>query len=192
MGKAVWPIIGLIVASLLVACNNAAPNPAPDAAATPTIPATFDVEPPADTSEMTIVRLESDPPGALVLLREADGERFLVVGIGNFEAQAIAMKMQRVAFFRPLTHDLLNSMITHLGGEVVRVVITELRAETFFGRVDVRRNGEIVEVDSRPSDAMALALRAGVPIFASESVLRDAGFVPDQLDERPGQVAISR
>ena len=192
MGKLISLIVGLLGAALLLGCGNEALDPTPKAAANPTAPAAFDIEPPEDASEMTIARLESDPPGALVLLQEVDGERFLAVGIGNFEAQAIAMRMQRVIFFRPLTHDLLNSMITHLGGEVVRVVITELMADTFFGRVDVRRDGEIVEVDSRPSDAMALALRAGVPIFASESVLRDAGFIPDQLDDRPGQVAMGR
>lgn len=141
-------------------------------------------------SEVKISKLESSSLGADMLLKEVGGDRFLSIGIGIFEARSIARGIQHAVFSRPLTHDLMHSVITHLDAEVLAVAVTELKSDTFFGKVYVLWNGEVVTLDSRPSDAIALALRAGVKIFVSEAVMQDAGFIPQRLNQQPGQVAV--
>ena len=115
----------------------------------------------------------------VVMLKEKTAQRYLPIWIGHFEADAIAIPMQNVPVSRPLTHDLLGSVITSLGGKVTQVVINELADETFFAKLIIDDNGRHVEVDSRPSDAIALAIRAKVPIFVEDAVLDQAGMVFD-------------
>src|SRR5262249_2156866 len=107
----------------------------------------------------------------VVMPREKPGQGYLPIWIGHFEADAIAIPMQNVPVSRPLTHDLLGSVITSLGGKITQVVINELADETFYAKLIIDDNGRHVEVDSRPSDAIALAIRAKVPIFVEDAVL---------------------
>jgi len=107
----------------------------------------------------------------VIVLQEKKGEKTLPIWIGLFEAQAIALALENVKPPRPLTHDLAKSLIEKLRGKVDRVVISDLRNNTFYARIVMRQNGENFQVDSRPSDAIALALRLKVPIFIEEMVL---------------------
>ena len=113
----------------------------------------------------------------VVMLKEKTAQRYLPIWIGHFEADAIAIPMQNVPVSRPLTHDLLGSVIAALGGKVTQVIINELADETFYAKLIVDADGRHVEVDSRPSDAIALAIRAKVPIFVEDAVLDQAGMV---------------
>jgi bifunctional DNase/RNase len=123
----------------------------------------------------------------LIVLKEQGGNRYLPIWIGAFEAEAITIKLQGAVLARPLTHDLLLRCINQLGGEVQRVVITDLRQDTFYANIYVRRNGEEIAIDSRPSDAIALAVRAGVPVFVADTVMEVAASEPDPSPwlERP-------
>ena len=113
----------------------------------------------------------------VVMLKEKQSSRYLPIWIGHFEADAIAIPMQNVPVQRPLTHDLLGGVIQQLGAKLTQVVINELSDETFYAKLVLDFDGRHVEVDSRPSDAIALAIRAKVPIFVEESVLDQAGMV---------------
>lgn len=113
----------------------------------------------------------------IVLLKETETERYLPIWIGHGEADAIAMRLQRSTVLRPLTHDLLASVITELGGNVQYIVVNDLNDNTFYARIAIERDGELQLVDSRPSDAIALAVRTSVPIYAEESVVEKAGIV---------------
>ncbi len=115
----------------------------------------------------------------LVVLAEQGGSRYLPIYIGAFEADAITIRLQGAPLWRPMTHDLLLRTVSQLGGEVLRVVVTDLRNDTFFANIYVRRNGEEIAIDSRPSDALALAVRAGVPVFVADAVMDQAGNEPD-------------
>jgi bifunctional DNase/RNase len=119
----------------------------------------------------------------VVMLKEKQSSRYLPIWIGHFEADAIAIPMQKVPVSRPLTHDLLRSSITALGARLDRVVINDLADETFFAKLILDQGGQVLEVDARPSDAIALAIRAEVPIFVEESVLESAGMVFDGEEE---------
>src|SRR3954466_725998 len=119
----------------------------------------------------------------VVMLKEKTAQRYLPIWIGHFEADAIAIPMQNVPVSRPLTHDLLGSVITSLGGKVTQVVINELADETFFAKLIIDDDGHRVEVDSRPSDAIALAIRTKVPIFVEDAVLDQAGMVFESEQE---------
>jgi len=127
----------------------------------------------------------------VVMLKEKTAQRYLPIWIGHFEADAIAIPMQNVPVSRPLTHDLLGSVITSLGGKVTQVVINELAEETFFAKLIIDDNGRHVEVDSRPSDAIALAIRTKVPIYVEDAVLDQAGMVFESETEgdEPSQEA---
>lgn len=116
----------------------------------------------------------------VVILKEKDADRYLPIWIGPAEADAIAVRLQDVQVARPLTHDLLRSVITELGGTVEYVLVNDLSNDTFFARIMLQVDGRSMPIDSRPSDAIALAVRAQVPIFADESVLEKAGV---RLDE---------
>jgi bifunctional DNase/RNase len=126
------------------------------------------------------VRVHMPSSQHVVILKELDRERYLPIWIGPWEANAIAMKLQGVSSERPLTHDLFTTTLDELGVAVRRVVISSLAEETFHARLFLESAGRELEVDSRPSDALALAVRAGVPIFAADEVLDRAGVRPDE------------
>jgi uncharacterized protein len=132
--------------------------------------------------EVTIdsVRVSLMSQHRIVVLREEDGERYLPIWIGPFEADAITIQLQGIEVARPLTHDLLKQMVETLGGEVVHVVINDLQNDTFYARIVLEVNGETVEVDSRPSDAVALAVRVSVPIYVEDDVMDRAGMEPEE------------
>ena len=116
----------------------------------------------------------------IVVLKEENSERFLPIWIGPFEADAITLQLQGMEAPRPLTHDLLRSVIETLGGEVIHIMISSLERNTYFARIVLDVNGETVEVDSRPSDAIALAVRVQAPIYVAEEVMEQAGMMPEQ------------
>src|SRR5918998_652869 len=135
------------------------------------------------------VRVEMPTNNPIVLLREADGQRrVLPIFIGPVEATAIAFALQGVVTQRPMTHDLLKDLLTALGAEVERIVITELRDRTFYAEIEMTRNGSGCKVSSRPSDAIALAARLGTPIFADEAVLDEAAVAVSEEDEEEDEV----
>lgn len=123
----------------------------------------------------------------VVLLKETSGERYLPIWIGEFEAHAIAMELQGVESPRPLPYDLMRSMLTQLGGSVEHVLINELSMDVFYARIVITMNGQTIELDSRPSDAIALAVRSGSTIFVDESVMDRAGVNLDD-DDAPLEV----
>lgn len=134
--------------------------------------------------ELTGVRVELPTNQPIVLLREREGERYLPIWIGAAEAAAIALSLQGVVTPRPMTHDLLKIILEDLAVQVQRIEVTELRESTFFATIRLSRAGEDHEVSSRPSDAIALAVRMSVPIFASEDVLNEASIlIPGDEEE---------
>ena len=122
----------------------------------------------------------------VVILKDSEGDRYLPIWIGAWEASAIAMRLQGLAAERPLTHDLFAAALDRLGVRVERVVISELTDETYHARIHLERDGVQVEVDARPSDALALAVRAEVSIFAADDVLAQAALAADP-DEEVGE-----
>ncbi|HEX9992340.1 MAG TPA: bifunctional nuclease family protein [Acidimicrobiales bacterium] len=142
---------------------------------------------------MTLVGVRVELPGnnPIVLLREASGaRRLLPIFIGGPEATAIAFALENVVPPRPMTHDLLKLLLDDLGATVERVVVTELRDSTFYAEIQLVANGRSHQVSSRPSDAIALAVRAGTPIYASEAVLDEAAYAgtTDEDDEPEEEV----
>ncbi len=137
--------------------------------------------------EMTIdsIRVSLMNYQRVVILKEKISDRYLPIWIGPAEADAIAVKLQGVAVPRPLTHDLLNSVIDTLGGVVNSIIVNDLKNDTFFAKVIIDTSGKQMEVDSRPSDALALAVRTGVPIYADESVMEKAGILLDGETGKP-------
>ena len=121
----------------------------------------------------------------VVILKENDSDRYLPIWIGPAEADAIAVKLQDLSVPRPLTHDLLRTVIDTLGGSVVRILVSDLQNDTFYAKIVIEVNGDTREIDSRPSDAMALAVRAQVPIFAEEAVMDKAGILLDKETGKP-------
>ncbi len=109
----------------------------------------------------------------VIMLKEAEGERSFPIVIGIFEATSIDRRVKGMPSPRPLTHDLVASVIEHMGGELQDIFISELRDHTYFAKLRIRLNGELVDVDCRPSDAIALAVTAKVPIYVSEEVLQE-------------------
>lgn len=116
----------------------------------------------------------------VVILKDPNSGKYLPIFIGPCEAEAIAVKLQNVNVERPLTHDLLKSVISELGGKVQRIIVNDLRQDTFFAQIIVEQNGQIRTIDSRPSDAIALSVRLDVPIFVAETVMDRAGIIPDE------------
>lgn len=127
------------------------------------------------------MELPSNTP--IVLLREQDGERFLPIWVGPVEAMAISSALEGVTPPRPLTHDLLTSVVEALGAKVVRVVVTELKDNVFYADLVLDVAGKETVVSSRPSDAIALSVRTGAPLFASPEVLEEAGIEIREEDE---------
>ena len=130
--------------------------------------------------EMTIdsIRMSLMNYQRVVILKEKGGERSLPIWIGPAEADSIALKLQDVQVPRPMTHDLLRSAIEALGTAVNSIVVNDLQNDTFYARILLIVDGRDMEIDSRPSDAIALAVRVEVPIYADESVLEKAGILP--------------
>ena len=118
----------------------------------------------------------------VVILKEVDSERYLPIWIGASEADAIALELQEVPVQRPFTHDLMRHIISELGANVTRIYINDLRDDTFYARIIMDVNGRHAEVDSRPSDAIALAVRVKCPIFVEEHVLDSVGVILDSDD----------
>jgi bifunctional DNase/RNase len=140
----------------------------------------------ADLVPMSIKGLMLDPVSnsPIVVLKDDEDKFFLPIWVGIFEANAIALQLENVATPRPMTHDLLRNMISELDGRVTRVVINDLRDSTFFAQIRISTSGKTLEVDARPSDAIALALRTEAPIFVAQSVLDQAQTItPDAEDQ---------
>jgi len=121
----------------------------------------------------------------VVILKEKVAKRYLPIWIGPAEADAIAVKLQGVNVPRPLTHDLLCQVIDSLGASINSIIVSDLKSDTFYAKVILNVDGKQVEIDSRPSDALALAVRAEVPIYADETVLDKAGIILDEETGKP-------
>jgi hypothetical protein len=135
--------------------------------------------------EMTIYGVSFDMVGKqpIVLLKTADGNKFLPIWIGHPEAAAILMRLQDAATPRPMTHDLFTDILERLEARVVRIAVTELRENTFYALITVAVDGTEIEIDSRPSDAIALAVRAEAPIFAADAVIEESAIEFEGEDE---------
>lgn len=141
-----------------------------------------------DKVQCEILGLSSSPStgGAYaILLKEVNGNRRLPIIIGAFEAQAIALEIEGIKPPRPLTHDLLKNLIDNLGATVLEIIIDELRDNTFYAKIVIDVATLTNEIDSRPSDAIAIAVRAEVPIYVAESVLQTAAFIPSEEPFEP-------
>jgi hypothetical protein len=123
------------------------------------------------------VRVELPTNQPIVLLKEREGERFLPIWIGAVEATAIAFALQGIVTPRPMTHDLMRNILEELKIRLDKILITELKEGTFYATIEMSQNGTPFEVSSRPSDAIALAVRSNVPIFAAEEVLEEASIL---------------
>src|ERR671927_1355891 len=121
----------------------------------------------------------------IVLLKTADGNRFLPIWIGHPEAAAILMKLQGASTPRPMTHDLVTDILEQLDAQVTRITVTELRENTFYAQITLQQDGREIEIDSRPSDAIALAIRAEAPIFAADRVIEESAieFEGEEVNE---------
>jgi bifunctional DNase/RNase len=130
----------------------------------------------------------------IVLLKTVDGNRFLPIWIGHPEAAAILMKLQNAATPRPMTHDLVTDILGELGARVVQVAVTELRENTFYAQVTVQQDGSEYEVDSRPSDAIALAVRAEAPIFVADDVIDESAieFEGEEISDEALEKEVSK
>ena len=137
--------------------------------------------------EMVIYGVSFDMVGKqpIVLLKTVDGNRFLPIWIGHPEAAAILMKLQSQTSVRPMTHDLFSDTLDQLGASISRITVTELRENTFYAQITVVQDGQEIDVDSRPSDAIALAIRAEAPIFAADDVIAESAieFEGEEVDE---------
>ena len=134
--------------------------------------------------EMTVKGLMLDPITnmPIILLRDKDGDRVLPIWVGGFEANAIAIQMENIATPRPMTHDLLRNVIHDLKAEIRKIVVSDLKENTFYALIHLEVNGEPLAIDSRPSDAIALALRARAPIYVEDRVMDNAKTVDFSAD----------
>lgn len=138
--------------------------------------------------ELVGVRVELPQNQPIVLLKETSGDRFLPIWIGAVEATSIAFALQGVETARPMTHDLMKDLLDALSVSVTRIVVTELRDGTFYAEILLTGPKGETTVSSRPSDAIALAVRAGIPVYAEEGVLDEAGILIDDSDESETEV----
>ena len=122
----------------------------------------------------------------VVILKEKNADRYLPIWIGPFEANAIALKITGVKPDRPITHDLMASTMSELGIGIARIVVSSLSDEVFYARIHMRQDGREIDVDARPSDAIALAVRLECPIFVAEEVFEKAGVIPEKDEEETG------
>lgn len=134
--------------------------------------------------EMTIRGLLMDPVTQMpiVILKDTAGDSVLPIWVGVYEANAIALEMEKVSTPRPMTHDLIKNVLTGLETQVHKVVVTELREDTFYAVIWLERGGEVISIDSRPSDALALALRVDCPIFVEDLVLKTSKQAANATD----------
>jgi bifunctional DNase/RNase len=144
--------------------------------------------------EMKIRGLMVDPSTNMpvVILKDPRSEAVLPIWVGLYEANAIALEVEKSSTPRPLTHDLLKNVVTGLNAQVQRVVVSELRGDTFYAVIWMEQNGEVVAVDARPSDALALALRSDCPIFVAEEVLQAAKVLPSAPETQPSEQEMRR
>src|SRR5713226_4734524 len=146
--------------------------------------------------EMVIYGVSFDLVGKqpIVLLKTAEGNKFLPIWIGHPEAAAILMKLQSATTPRPMTHDLVTEMLEQLGAQVVRITVTELRENTFYAQITVQQDGSEVDIDSRPSDAIALAIRAEAPIYAADEVIEESAieFEGDEINQEDLEKEVSK
>ena len=140
--------------------------------------------------EMVIYGVSFDMVGKqpIVLLKTTDGNKFLPIWIGHPEAAAILMKLQGASTPRPMTHDLVTDMLGQLEARVVRIAVTELRENTFYALITLAVDGTEIEIDSRPSDAIALAVRAGAPIFAADAVIEESAIEFEHEDVNEDEI----
>jgi hypothetical protein len=141
--------------------------------------------------EMSIYGVSFDLVGKtpIVLLKTVDGNKFLPIWIGHPEAAAILMKLQGASAPRPMTHDLFTDVLGQLEAQVVRIAVTELRENTFYAQITVQQDGSEIDVDSRPSDAIALAIRADAPIFVADDVIEESAIEFDEEVDEEKMVA---
>ena len=146
--------------------------------------------------EMVIYGVSFDLVGKqpIVLLKTAGGNKFLPIWIGHPEAAAILMKLQGATTPRPMTHDLLTDMLGQLEAKIIKIAVTELRENTFYAQITVQQDGSEVEIDSRPSDAIALAIRADAPIFAADEVIEESAieFEGDEVNQEDLEKEVSK
>jgi uncharacterized protein len=136
------------------------------------------------------VRVSLTNQQRIVILREVDAERYLPIWIGPYEAEAITIALQDIEVARPQTHDLMKNLLNSLNARLIRVEVISLKDDVFYGNLVVDIDGKILEIDSRPSDALAMAVRAHVPILAAREVMETAGILPEQ-DMQSHEVASS-
>ena len=163
------------IAALLLVLGCGHDEPEPEATPTPT-PGVPTVTPSQTRMSVDSIRVSVVNQQQIVILKTEDSDRFLPIWIGPFEAQAIAVKLHDLWLPRPMTHDLMSSVIADLGARVERIVVTDIADGTFYARVLLIADGKSLEVDSRPSDAIALALRVDAPIYVEDSVLDEASI----------------
>jgi bifunctional DNase/RNase len=132
------------------------------------------------------VRVSLTNQQRIVVLREVNAERYLPIWIGPYEAESITIALQEIEVARPQTHDLLRNIVTQLNGRLIRVEVVSLSDDVFYGNLVIEVNGQTLNIDSRPSDALALAVRAHVPILVARDVMDTAGIIPEQ-DLQNGQ-----
>jgi bifunctional DNase/RNase len=137
--------------------------------------------------EIDSIRVSLENYQRVVILKQKDGDRYLLIWIGTHEAEAIAVRLQDVQVPRPLTHDLLHNAIKDLGGAIEKITISGLENDTYFAQIGVRVGDKIIDIDSRPSDALAIAVRAKVPILVDDEVMEKAGVL---LDKESGNAIV--
>lgn len=126
------------------------------------------------------VRVSLTNQQRIVVLREVNADRYLPIWIGPYEAEAITIALQEIEVARPQTHDLIRNMMNTLNARLVRVEVVSLKDDVFFGSLVIEYNGQLLDIDTRPSDALALAVRAHVPVLVSREVMETAGIIPDK------------
>ena len=144
--------------------------------------------------EMKIRGLMVDPSTNMpvVILKDPNSDTVLPIWVGLYEAQAIQLEVMKATTPRPYTHDLLKNVVLGLNAEVRRVVVSELRGDTFYAVIWIEQNGEIIAIDARPSDALALALRSDCPIYVAEEVLHAAKVLPNSAETQPSEQDLRR
>lgn len=129
--------------------------------------------------EVESIRISLMSEHRVIILKALEDEWYLPIWVGPFEAEAIAIRLKNVEVSRPLTHDLLKNVIKEMGGELSHILVDALREDTFYAHIHLDVDGRRMTIDSRPSDAIALAVRAGIPIYVEDDVMRHAGIFPD-------------
>ncbi len=135
------------------------------------------------------VRVSLMSPQRVVVLRQTDVERYLAIWVGPYEAESITVALQEVEMSRPLTHDLLKNLFNTFNAKILRIEIIALKDDIFYGNIVAKADKKVLDIDARPSDAIALAVRAHVPILVGQDVMDAAGIVPERDMQKEGPVA---